>query len=199
MPLIQVVTWLLTLEVKSICSIAFDLVCAFLADRIFAFILDICFSISALAVLETIIDDNTETVDESYCKPGAKWVPSKKKWYNPFTWFNEGAHWEDEWIEKYVDKVDMNQVASDYIIPFRESLAGTKQAALEHIKSETERLKEHLKLELVKIDNIFNEKLDMLSKTEADNKAKADEIKQKERNLKWLVSIQDRVNSIIKF
>lgn len=155
--------------------------------------------VGSLADLETIIDDNTETVDESYNKENAKWVPSKKKWYNPFTWFNEGAHWEDEWIEKYVDKVDMNQVASDYIIPFRESLAETKQAALEHIKSETERLKEHLKLELVKIDNILNEKLDMLSKTEADNKAKADEIKQKERNLKWLESIQDRVNSIIKF
>ena len=155
--------------------------------------------VGSLADLETIIDDNTETVDESYLKENAKWVPSKKKWYNPFTWFNEGAHWEDKWIEKYVDKVDMNQVASDYIIPFRESLAGTKQAALEHIKSETERLKEHLKLELVKIDNILNEKLDMLSKTEADNKAKADEIKQKERNLKWLESIQDRVNSIIKF
>ena len=43
------------------------------------------------------------------------------------------------------------------------------------------------------------QKLDALSKTEADNKAKAAEIEQKEKNLKWLESIQSQVNNIINF
>lgn len=140
----------------------------------------------SLSDLSSIIDDNTETVDESYYDDKYKWVPSKRKWYNPFSWFNEGAHWEGKTIEKYVDYVDMNEVASDYIVPFQKSLDGTKKDAINHVKSETQRLKEHLKSELAKIDKVLNQKLDALSKTEADNKAKAEEIAEKEKNLKWL-------------
>ena len=153
----------------------------------------------SLSDLSSIIDDNTETVDESYYDDKYKWVPSKRKWYNPFSWFNEGAHWEGKTIEKYVDYVDMNEVASDYIVPFQKSLDGTKKDAINHVKSETQRLKEHLKSELAKIDKVLNQKLDALSKTEADNKAKAEEIAVKEKNLKWLESIQSQVNNIINF
>ena len=153
----------------------------------------------SLSDLSSIIDDNTETVDESYYDDKYKWVPSKKKWYNPFSWFNEGAHWEGKTIEKYVDYVDMNEVASDYIVPFQKSLDDTKKDAVNHVKSETQRLKEHLKSELAKIDKVLNQKLDALSKTEADNKAKAEEIALKEKNLKWLESIQSQVNNIINF
>ena len=59
--------------------------------------------------------------------------------------------------------------------------------------------KENRKGELTKIDKVLNQKLDALSKTEADNKAKAAEIEQKEKNLKWLESIQSQVNNIINF
>ena len=153
----------------------------------------------SLSDLSSIIDDNTETVDESYYDDKYKWVPSKRKWYNPFSWFNEGAHWEGKTIEKYVDYVDMNEVASDYIVPFQKSLDNTKRDAINHVKSETQRLKEYLKSELAKIDKVLNQKLDALSKTEADNKAKAEEIAEKEKNLKWLESIQSQVNNIINF
>ncbi len=153
----------------------------------------------SLSDLSSIIDDNTETVNESYYDDKYKWVPSKKKWYNPFSWFSKGAHWEGKNIEKYVDYVDMNEVASDYIVPFQKSLVGTQNDAINHVKSETLRLKEHLKGELAKIDKVLNQKLDALSKTEADNKAKAEEIAEKEKNLKWLESIQNQVNNIINF
>lgn len=153
----------------------------------------------SLADLSSIIDAYTETEDESYYEEKHKWVPSKKKWYNPFSWFKEGAHWEGKKIEKYVDYVDMNEVASEFIIPFQESLDDTKKEAIQHVKSETSRLKDHLKGELAKIDEILNEKLDALYKTIADTKAKAAEIEQKEKNLKWLESIQSQVNNIIHF
>lgn len=153
----------------------------------------------SLADLSSIIDDNTETVDESYYDDKYKWVPSKKKWYNPFSWFNEGAHWEGKTIEKYTDYVDMRVVTSSYIKPFQRSLDQTQKDAIEHVNSETQRLKDYLKSELAKIDKVLNQKLDALSKTEAYNKAKAEEIAIKEKNLKWLESIQNQVNNIINF
>lgn len=159
----------------------------------------------SLADLSTIIDENTDTVDESYTETRTKrvFVESKRRWYNPFSWFSEGDHYENRSyqarVEKYVDYVDMNEVASDYIVPFQKSLDGTKKDAINHVISETQRLKEYLKGELSKIDKVLNQKLDALSKTQADSKAKADEIAQKEKNLKWLESIQNQVNSIINF
>lgn len=159
----------------------------------------------SLADLSTIIDNNTDTVDESYTETRTKrvFVESKRRWYNPFSWFSEGDHYENrsyqERVKKYVDYVDMNEVASDYIVPFQKSLDGTKKDAINHVTSETQRLKEYLKGELSKIDKVLNQKLDALSKTQADSKAKADEIAKKEKKLKWLESIQNQVNSIINF
>ena len=158
-----------------------------------------------MADLSTIIDNNTDTVDESYTETRTKrvFVESKRRWYNPFSWFSEGDHYENrsyqERVKKYVDYVDMNEVASDYIVPFQKSLDGTKKDAINHVTSETQRLKEYLKGELSKIDKVLNQKLDALSKTQADSKAKADEIAKKEKKLKWLESIQNQVNSIINF
>ena len=159
----------------------------------------------SLADLSSIIDNNTETADESYMETRTRqvFVKSTRKWYNPLTWFNPGDHFENhnyqEKIEKYVDYVDMHTVADEYIHPFLRSLDETKKDAVNYVLSETQRLKEYLKEELAKIDKVLNQKLDALSKTEADNKAKAAEIAQKEKNLRWLESIQKKVNSIINF
>ena len=93
----------------------------------------------------------------------------------------------------------MNEVASDYIVPFQGNLQKTAQSAIEYVNGETVRLKEHLKAELVKIDKLLNDKLNILSMTEADSKAKAEEIALKEKNLKWLMNIQQQVKNIIEF
>lgn len=159
----------------------------------------------SLADLSSIITDNTETVDESYHETRTKrvFVESTRRWYNPFSWFDEGDHYETRSyqakVTKYVDYVDMNEVSSDYLIPFRKELSKIQTEAITHVDSETKRLKDYLKDELVKIDKILNEKLTVLSKTEADNKAKASEIAMKEKNLKWLENIQKQINDIIVF
>lgn len=159
----------------------------------------------SLADLSSIIDDNTETVDESYTETRTKrvFVKSTRKWYNPFSWFNQGDHYEDrsyeERIKKYVDYVDMNEVAEAYIVPFQKDLDRIKKDAVNHVNAETQRLKDYLKGELAEIDKVLYQKLDALSKTKADNRAKAKEIAEKEKNLKWLESIQERVNNIINF
>ena len=93
----------------------------------------------------------------------------------------------------------MNEVTKDFIEPLQEGLIKMKLSAIAHIQEESIRLKEYLKNELVKIDNILIEKLDRLQKIEADTQAKAAEIEQKEKDLEWLTSIQTRVNNIIHF
>lgn len=162
----------------------------------------------ALADLSSIIGDNTMTVDESYNVQEKKRVRVEGGfWRQAASIFTFG--WVDDYtyedrlvsrkVEKYVDYVDMDEVVSDYLQPFQGSLIKMEKDAVAHVEAETKRLKEYLKGELVKIDKILDEKLTALSKTEADNEAKASEIAQQEKNLKWLESIQAQINDLIEF
>lgn len=47
--------------------------------------------------------------------------------------------------------------------------------------------------------DILKNKLDTLSKVEADNKIKTEELAKKQANLKWLEDLQKRVTNIINF
>ena len=158
-----------------------------------------------LADLSTILRDNTETVDEGYNETRTKrvFVESKRRWYNPFTWFKEGDHYENQnytvWVSNYVNYVDMNEVASEYLVPFKKNLNTIENSAISHVISETKRLKDHLRTSLTEIDRALKEKLDALSKTESDSQAKSKDIAQKEMNLQFLMKIQERVNNIINF
>ncbi len=159
---------------------------------------------ASLADLSKIVDINTISVDEGYMRRAkTKEVPSQRKWYNPFTWFKEGAHVEilepEKWINKFVYYVNMEEVASDFIVPLQKNIIENKRRALDFVKTETERLKEYLQAELVRIDQVLDQKLTQLSNVKAKTDAKQDEIIQKEQNLKWLEGIQKRVNDIIAF
>ena len=147
--------------------------------------------------LSRIIDDNTETEDESFYQE--VFVASKRKWYNPFTWFKEGDHYEKVKIENYVDKVPMRKVATDYLQPIQKKLEEIKKQAINYSVDETNRLKDSLKKELVKIDDLLKAKLASINKVKADTEITATEIKRKEENLKWLESIQERVDNLIEF
>lgn len=163
---------------------------------------------ASLADLSLIIKDNTKTEDESYD------VKEKRKVKVEGGFFRKAASRltfglvDDYTIEekiftqkisKYVDYVDMNDVVSEYLVPFRKRLTEIQEKAINHVDSETKLLKEHLKGELKKIDKLVSDKLDDLLKTENDSKAKAAEIAKKEEELKWLENIQKQVNDIIKF
>ena len=163
---------------------------------------------ASLANMSSIIDANTETADESYTVRDSRTVRKEggflRQFASGFTFGLIKDHtWETEYynrkVAKYVDYVDMKEVAEDYIKPFQTHLVKIQKGAVEHVVAETERLKQYLKIELAKIDKVLNDKLDALTRTEADTKAKAEEIAIKEQNLKWLDSIQKRVNNIVKF
>lgn len=163
---------------------------------------------ASLADLNRIIADNTETKDESYTERAYRTVKKEGGFFRKAASFltfglvddyttEQQAY--DRKIAKYVDYVDMNEVAADFITPFQRKLKDIQKQAVDHVCAETSRLKDHLKQELIKIDKLLNDKLTALSQTEASGKAKAAEIAKKENDLRWLESIQEEVNAITKF
>ena len=65
--------------------------------------------------------------------------------------------------------------------------------------SEIKRLVGLIQNKTSKIDEILTKKLDELDSAETKEKDIEAIIKQKENNLKWLTSIQNRVNNLISF
>ena len=158
--------------------------------------------------LSGIIEENTVTKDESYTVKESyqKRVEGGflRKAASFLTWGLVEDHtyetaYRDKRIEKYVDEVDMKAVAKDYLLPILEKLGDIEKQTMKHAFDETNRLKEYLKKELVKIDKLLDEKLRSLYQIEDDSKTTDAEIKRKEKNLKWLESIQERVDSLIEF
>lgn len=158
--------------------------------------------------LSGIIDENTVTKDESYYVKESYQKRVEGGFFRQaasFLFFGliddhtyETAY-RDKRIEKYVDYVDMEEVASDYLQPIQRELEEIKKQTVKHALDETNRLKEFLKKELVKIDNLLDEKLRSLNQIEDDSKATAAAIKRKEDNLKWLEGTQERVHNLVEF
>jgi hypothetical protein len=158
--------------------------------------------------LSRIIEDNTDPEDESYNEREAYKKPveggfiRKVASFLTFGWIDDHTYetaYRDKRIEKYVDYVDMEGVALDYLQPIQKKLEKIKKQTVKHALDETKRLKKFLGKAIEKIDNLLDEKLSALYQITIDSKATAAEITRKEDNLKWLKGIQERVDSLIEF
>lgn len=164
--------------------------------------------LGSLNDISAIIEENTTTEDESYTVKATRKVRKKGDFFrtlfslitfglvNDYTMENEEY---DKEIAKYVDYVNMNEVAQDFIMPVQKDLNKLEKDAIAYVQSETQRLKEYVKQELKAVDKKLEERLDALKRTQASSEDKASEVRRSEDNLKWLNDITKRVNDIIAF
>ena len=101
--------------------------------------------------------------------------------------------------DKFVDYVDMQAVSDDYFTPLREELKKAGDNLKKELKEASYRLREKKQKELKKIDEILEKKLKALEETKNIQQLTSVEIEFKERNLRWLENIQERINNLVKF
>lgn len=102
-------------------------------------------------------------------------------------------------IEKIVDYVNMNEVATSASHDFDLMLDRLEESSRTFINTENNRLKKSIKEKIKEVDNLLLKKLDDLQALEESDKQTDELIDIKKRNLSWLVSIQERVNKLIEF
>ena len=163
---------------------------------------------ASLSDLSQIMKENTETEDQSYTVREAyqKRVEGGffRKAANILSFgrikdYTYETAYRDKRIAKYVDYVNMRDVANEYFTPLRKDLEENKVKLHNYLVEESERLKEILRRELEKIGEILEQKLNDLDVTKDAQKLKAEEIRRKEQNLRWLEKIQERINNLVKF
>ena len=102
-------------------------------------------------------------------------------------------------IEKFVDYINMNEVATSAAHDFDKMLDKLEESSRKFINTENDKLKQSIKDKIKDIDRLLLRKLDDLQSLEKSDKQTSEMIEQKKKNLSWLTSIQERVNNLIEF
>ena len=135
-------------------------------------------------------------IKKSKVEDGEEWVANtKKKWYKPWTWFQEKGYWRKKY--KTVEYVQGDQLAQDFLAPLQENFYGNADNAKKYVNKQSNKIAKMFEKEFARLDNILKDKLSELE-AYASEKDKAEElIKETEAKLNWLDEIKKEVNSIL--
>lgn len=159
-------------------------------------------NINSIMTESTFSRDEGHYVKESYTveREGFGW--GLLRGIDVFDLFEDSTHetkYRNRWVSNNVDYVDMSKVDEEYLQPIEINIQKMRVKAEEYIQKETVKIKDTLKKDISRLDDVLDKKLDSLKNTESDTRETEKQIKKKEEELKWLQSIQERVDAIIEF
>lgn len=141
----------------------------------------------------SMISDSSKT---ERIKTGEKWIANtSKKWYKPWTWFQEKGHYED--IMEDREYIDGTGLAQKFFAPIEETLYENSAAAVEYAKEQAANIKKDFADKFEELDKVLQKKLDELKACATDEKAAEKKLEDSRRKLEWLEDIQARVNAIL--
>lgn len=143
--------------------------------------------------VSSIINSVTET---EQVKVDEVWVENTdKKWYKPWTWFQEKGHWKDVYEDQ--EYVDGTRMAQRFFAPIQEQLFKNSNSAIEYAKIETKKIKQEFSKRFVELDAVLRQKLQELEDCANDNKNVEGRIRESQAKLKWLEEIQIKTKAIL--
>lgn len=124
------------------------------------------------------------------------WVENtSKKWYKPWTWFQEKGHWKDVYEDK--EYVDGTKLSQRFFAPIQEQLYENNNNAIEYAKTQTKKIKQEFSKKFAELDAVLKQKLQELEDCANDSKDVERRIRESQAKLKWLEDIQAKTKSIL--
>lgn len=143
--------------------------------------------------VSSLIENLTETekvkVDEVWVKN------TDKKWYKPWTWFQEDGHWRNIYKDK--EYVDTTKLAQTFFAPVQEQLFENNDNAIMYAKAQTKKIKQEFFKKFSELDDVLKKKLQELEECAKDNENIERRIKESQEKLKWLEEIQTKTKAIL--
>jgi len=128
---------------------------------------------------------------------GVEWVENTgKKWYKPWTWFQEWGYWRDRY--KTVRYVDGSALAQEFFAPIQQNLSENGDAAYQYVMRQSKKIAELFNVEFRRLDDILKSKLTELDSYATDRKKAEERVKVSEDKLTWLEEIRAKVESILE-
>lgn len=146
-----------------------------------------------------VISDSTETEEVVVGQERDEYIKNyDKKWYKPWTWFQEKGHWTYKDIIEEQQYVDGKKLAEKFFAPIQEKLYENSASAQEYAKTEVERIKKDFALKFEALDKVLAEKLAELKACATDKDEAQKKLDEAQRRLEWLDAIYSRVNAILE-
>ena len=143
--------------------------------------------------VSSLISNLTET---EHVKVDEVWVENtNKKWYKPWTWFQEKGHWKNIYEDK--EYVDATKLAQRFFAPIQEQLFENSNNAIEYAKAQTRKIKQEFSKKFTELDAVLKKKLQELEDCANDNKNVERRIHESQAKLKWLEEIQAKTKAIL--
>lgn len=119
-----------------------------------------------------------------------------KKWYKPWTWFDDKYYTVDDYEEQ--EFVDFSEYLEREVLSNLEnSVETTRKAAFDWAIEEEKKFKKFFKEQLIKLDEAIQKKLSEKKKTLEDKCKFEESIKENERNLKWISTFKNELDSLL--
>lgn len=123
-------------------------------------------------------------------------VNSNKKWYKPWTWFQDKYYTVDDYEEQ--EFINFEEYLEGKILPtIQESVEYTRNAAFSWAKGEEKQFKEFFKKQLEKLDEAIARKLSEQKKSLESKESFEKMIEENERNLSWIDSFKKELDSLL--
>lgn len=130
-------------------------------------------------------------------KVGEEWIENEdRKWYKPWTWFQEKGHYKEIYEDK--EYVDGTELAQKFFAPIQELLYENSESAVEYAKKQTALIKKEFAKKFDELDAVLQSKLKELEVCAKDNENIEVRIKETQERLDWLEKIQNKVNGILE-
>ncbi len=148
-----------------------------------------------------IISDTSALISEmtksERVKVGEEWVKNTdRKWYKPWTWFQEKGYYRDIYEDK--EYVDGTKLAQRFFAPVQELLYENSGSAVKYAKEQARVIKRIFSKKFDELDAVLASKLKELEVCAENNANIEDRIKKSQERLAWLEKIQEKVNSILE-
>lgn len=156
---------------------------------------------ASLQFLEEDIPDAQELIDaykydDEIDTGESEWIENRnKKWYKPWTWFQESGHYRT--IYATVQMVEYSTVFNDFVQPvianFNENIDGAKSVAEE----EAEKFRSHFISEIDRLEAKLKEKVAENEELTRNQEIISAKIEKEKANVKWLDDFISKLDSIL--
>ncbi|MGP1599089.1 dynamin family protein [Peptoanaerobacter stomatis] len=138
---------------------------------------------------------NSSTTTERV-KVDEVWIENTdKKWYKPWTWFQESGHYKSIYEDR--EYVDAEKLSQAFFAPVQEQLYINGNDAVEYANRQSDKIKQDFSEKFSELDEVLKNKLQELENCANDNKAVEQRIRESEDKLRWLENIQAKTKSIL--
>ena len=130
-------------------------------------------------------------------KVGSEWVENyDKKWYKPWTWFQEDGHYRD--IFETREYISQSELSTRFFAPIQKSLKDNVNNAVKYAQEQEEKVKQEFEKLFKKLDEDIKKEIQKLEEKETNEKSVEIEINELQYRKQWLSDMENKLESILE-